>query len=63
MPKGARLVTAIGFSGTGKYIAASDAAEKITVHLFERGGKSKAISSFSINMKVVNLAWNPSGDD
>jgi hypothetical protein len=39
MPKGCRLVTAIGFSATGKWIAASDAAEKITVHLFERAGK------------------------
>ena len=27
MGKGCRLVTAIGFSGSGKYIAASDAAE------------------------------------
>jgi len=27
MGKGCRLVTAIAFSGTGKYIAASDAAE------------------------------------
>lgn len=62
MPKGSRLVTAIAFSGTGKYIAASDAAEKITVHLFDRAGGSKAISAVTLNMKVANLAWNPNGD-
>lgn len=39
LPKGCRLVTGIGFSQSGKYIAASDAAEKIEVHLFDRKGK------------------------
>ena len=39
LPKGSRLVTAIGISKDDKYIAACDAAEKITVHLFEISGK------------------------
>ena len=62
MAKGSRLVTAIAFSGTGRYIAASDAAEQICVHLFERQGKSKAIDLAKINMKVANITWNPNGD-
>jgi len=62
MEKGARLVTAIAFSGTGKYIAASDAAEQICVHLFERSGKKTAVSTSKINMKVANLTWMPGAD-
>lgn len=63
MGKGCRLVTAIAFSGTGRYIAASDAAEQICVHLFDVTSKSsKAISTTKINMKVVNITWNPNGD-
>lgn len=62
MAKGCRLVTAIAFSKDGKYIAASDAAEQIAVHLFEVGGKKTAIASSSINMKVVNIAWSPYAD-
>lgn len=59
MPKGSRLVTAIAFSGSGKYIAASDAAEQICVHLFERSGKKGSIATNKINMKVCNISWNP----
>ena len=62
MPKGSRLVTAIAFSGTGKYIAASDAAEKISVHIFEKAGGKKAIATCTINMKVCNITWNPNSD-
>lgn len=41
LPKGARLVTAIGVSATDKYICAADAAEKITAHIFAvDGGKA-----------------------
>ena len=63
MPKGCRLVTAIGFSATGKWIAASDAAEKITVYLFNRTGGVGPVSNVSINMKVVHLAWCPTDDN
>lgn len=59
LPKGARLVTAIGVSATDKYIAACDAAEKITVHIFDVAGGKAAIATCAINMKVVHLAWNP----
>lgn len=60
MPKGSRLVTAIGFSKSGRYVAASDAAEKITVHLFDLNKDGmKSSSECTINMKVVHLAWCP----
>ena len=62
MPKGSRLVTAIAFSPTGKYIAACDAAEKITIHLFEVAGGVSAIANCAINMKVVHLAFSPHDD-
>ena len=58
LPKGCRLVTAIGISKDDKYIAACDAAEKITVHLFEISGKQGPIGDCLINMKVVHLAWS-----
>jgi len=59
LPKGSRLVTAIGISATDKYICASDAAEKITCHIFEVEGGKAAIATVAINMKVVHLAWSP----
>lgn len=34
LPKGCRLVSAIGISANDKYVAASDAAEKIQAHIF-----------------------------
>jgi len=58
LPKGCRLVTAIGISATDKYVAASDAAEKIAVHLFDVAGGAAAIATVQINMKVVHLAFN-----
>jgi hypothetical protein len=58
LPKGCRLVTAIGISATDQYVAAADAAEKICVHLFKVDGPEKAIATVSINMKVVHLAFN-----
>ena len=62
MAKGARLVTAIGFSPSGKWIAATDAAEKIEVHLFERGKGGKAKFTCEVGKKCVNLSWM-AGDD
>ena len=35
LPKGSRLVTAIAISPSKKYVAASDAAEKIAAYLFD----------------------------
>ena len=58
LPKGSRLVTAIGVSATDQYVAASDAAEKIAVYLFDVKGGEKAIASVTINMKVVHLAFS-----
>lgn len=63
LPKGARLVTAIGISATDKYVAASDAAEKITVHLFSVAGGVAPVASVAINMKVVHLAFNPCSEE
>lgn len=59
LPKGARLVTAIGISAKDKYIAASDAAEKISVHLFDVKGGIAAIATVSINMRIGHLAFHP----
>ena len=59
LPKGARLVTAIGISKDDKYVCAADAAEKITCHLFEVKGNASPIADYAINMKVVHLAFNP----
>jgi WD40 repeat protein len=59
LPKGSRLVTAIGISATDKYICACDAAEKITCHIFDIDGGKAAIATVGINMKVVHLAWSP----
>ena len=59
LPKGCRLVTAIGISATDKYICACDAAEKITCHIFAVAGGKAAIATVAINMKVVHLAWSP----
>lgn len=52
-------MTAIGISATDKYICASDAAEKITAHIFEVQGGKSAIATVAINMKIVHLAWSP----
>jgi hypothetical protein len=62
LPKGSRLVTAIGISATDKYICAADAAEKITCHIFEVSGGKSAIATVAINMKIVHLAWSPSNE-
>ena len=58
LPKGCRLVTAIGISATDQYVAAADAAEKIAVHLFKIDGGAAAIATVQINMKVVHLAFS-----
>lgn len=58
LPKGCRLVTAIGVSKDDKYVCAADAAEKITCHIFEVSGKAAPIADVCINMKVVHLAWS-----
>lgn len=63
LPKGSRLVTAIGISANDKYIAAADAAEKITVHLFEVSGGVSPVADVAINMKVVHLAWSPTSEN
>ena len=63
LPKGSRLVTAIGISATDKYICASDAAEKITCHIFEVSGGKAAIATVAINMKIVHLAWSPVNEE
>jgi len=63
LPKGCRLVTAIGISATDKYICASDAAEKITAHIFKVDGGVNPIAAIAINMKVTHLAWSPNTEE
>ena len=55
-------MTAIAISPNNKYLAASDAAEKITVHLFDIEKKKTPIADSAINMKVVHLTFNPHDD-
>jgi hypothetical protein len=62
LPKGSRLVTALGISANDKFVCAADAAEKITVHIFEIMGGASPVSSVSINMKIVHLACNPTDE-
>lgn len=63
LPKGSRLVTAIGISATDKYICASDAAEKIAAYVFKIDGGAAAIASVEINMVVQHLAWSPTVEE
>ena len=58
LPKGGRLVTAIGISATDKYVCASDAAEQVTCYVFKVGTVAP-IHSITINYKVAHLAWSP----
>jgi WD40 repeat protein len=62
LPKGCRLVTALGFSKDDKYLCAGDAAEKIAVHVFEVEGGVKPICNVQINQKIAHLAWSPADD-
>jgi hypothetical protein len=59
MPKGCRLVTAIGISSDEKYVCASDAAEKITAYVFNISGAQTPVADVVINYKVTHLAWDP----
>ena len=60
LPKGARLVKAIGFSCNDEYVCATDAAEKIEAHIYKvQDKKLGPFASVEINMNVVHLCWNP----
>ena len=61
LPKGTRLVSAIGISPNDKYVAATDSSEKIEVHVFDIG-KGRLISSTKVNYVVKHLVWHPSDD-
>jgi hypothetical protein len=63
LPKGSRLVTAISISPSKKYLACSDAAEKICAFVFETEGGANPITKCSINMKVVHLEYSPLDDN
>lgn len=64
LPKGSRLVSAIGISANDKYIAASDAAEKICAHIFKiEGSGTKPIADITINAKVCHLDWHPKDEN
>ena len=59
LPKGARLVSAIGISSDDKLLAATDASEKIQAYIFNIE-KGKEQASLGINVTVSHLCWNPS---
>lgn len=63
LPKGSRLVTGIAFSASKKYIAASDAAEKIAAYVFALEGEETPIASVNINMRIVHLDYSPLDDN
>lgn len=63
LPKGSRLVTAISISPSKKFLAASDAAEKICAFVFEIDGGASPVTKVSINMKVVHLEYSPLDDN
>lgn len=59
LPKGSRLVTAIGISANNKYVVASDAAEKVGAYIFDIAGGSAPIADVTINAVVTHLACHP----
>ena len=63
LPKGSRLVTAIGISPSKKFLAASDAAEKISAFVFEINGAANPVAKVAINMKVVHIEYSPLDDN
>ena len=63
MPKGSRLVSAIGMSCNDRYLAAVDMADKISVHLFNIKDSKKPIADAIINQKVLHLSFHPTNHD
>lgn len=58
------MVTAIAISPSKKFLAASDAAEKIAAYIFNMNGEDmKPIASVNINMKVVHMEYSPLDDN
>jgi WD40 repeat protein len=55
-------VSAIGISATDKYVCASDAAEKITCHIFDVAGGKDSIATLQVNMRIAHLAFSPIND-
>jgi len=62
LPKGSRLVTAIGISANDKYVVASDAAEKVGAYIFEIEGSANPLADISINYVVTNINCSPTDD-
>lgn len=62
LPKGSRLVTAIGISANDKYVCATDASEQICAHILEiKTGKH--LDTIKINYVVKHLHWHPTDED
>jgi hypothetical protein len=63
MPKGSRLVTAIGVSANDKYVVATNAAEKVEAFLFKIDGPATPVADCSINYVVTNINCHPTDDN
>ena len=63
LPKGSRLVTAIGISANDKYVVASDAAEKVGAFVFEINGSANPLADISVNYVVTNINCSPNDDN
>ena len=56
------MVTGIAISANNKYIVASDAAEKISCHVFKYDGGKNPVADVQINQKVVHVKFHPTDE-
>jgi WD40 repeat protein len=63
LPKGSRLVTAIGISANDKYVVATDAADKVTAFIFDIEGGADPIGDVGINYVVTNINCSLTDDN
>ena len=62
LPKGARLVTAIGISANDKYVAAADATDDHYVHILDIA-KGHIVADVQIGYSVKHLDWHPTNEN
>ena len=62
LPKGSRLVTAIGISANDKYVVATDAAEKVSAFVFDIAGGVNPVADISVNYVVTNVNCHPTDE-
>jgi hypothetical protein len=55
LPKGSRLVTAIGISANDKYVVASNAADKVSAFIFDIAGGADPVAEVGINYVITHI--------